>query len=59
MSGVEEATTTPEPAEPPSVVTETAAMRRVAGVLEALEGGARRRVLAWLADRYGLGGEAT
>lgn len=44
--------------EPPSVTAELGAMRRLVNALEALDQPTQRRVLLWLADRYGLGGEA-
>lgn len=46
-----------DPAEPPSVTAELAAMRKLVNALEALDEGARRRVLVWLADRYSISGE--
>lgn len=55
MSGVEEATTTPEPAtfEPASVSDELAAMRKLHTALQPLDEAAQRRVLTWLFARYG------
>lgn len=43
---------------PASVSAEIAVMRRLVNALETLDQPTQRRVLAWLADRYQLGGEA-
>lgn len=57
VSGVEEATTTPEPATS-SVERELAAMRKLHTALTPLDEAAQRRVLMWLFARYGIGEEA-
>jgi hypothetical protein len=49
VSGVEEATTTPEPS---PVADELAAMRKLVNALEALDHGTQARVLRWLVNRY-------
>jgi hypothetical protein len=55
VTGVEEATTTPEAA---TVERELAAMRKLHTALTPLDEAAQKRVLLWLFARYGIGEEA-